>query len=1190
MPVAERVRVFVASPGDVTAEREQLRRVVAELNATLGERFALSIDLLGWETHAHPGMGRPQGLINDQIGSYDVFIGMMWRRFGSPTGTAGSGTEEEFRSAYDSWQKTGRPKILFYFSEAPAPPPRSREEATQAMRVTDFRAELESRGLVWTYGESTSFQDVVRPHLHRLLMAEFVRQSSGSGVATGEPAPAEAPDLWQACLRYAGNPEIRSLRYVGFRLARKEPPSLDILEVFEPLDVEPRTRRAISTEASSADGQGARRGGEGLWSQGLWQTSSGPPVPFPTMFGSHRSLIVLGDPGSGKTTLLRWLAVVAAQGPEAMSRALGTTERVLPLPVSIGRLRQIGRSMVGAAVANVLARYFFDRSVGEEAALLEFFHARLEAGDALILLDGLDEVDAAERPAVQGWLEAFAARYPKNRYVATSRIVGFTGFQLPGGVEIVVRPFDDKQVERYVTSFSRRYQEWETGADMPATADEHSKELLSALDRNPRLKALARNPFLLSGMALIHRAEGRLPRYRVQAYELFARALCETWSTARRLVGEGPEQEIPYEEEGLPILGQLAYRMHEKWPSGVAPESFVVDTLADLLVDLRGIDRRAARRVAKRFLGRAAEDVQVLLERGAGEWGFLHLTFQEFFAAAGLHATEEFEAAAKERLFDTRWEEVIRLGVGYQALVQKRPLAARRFVEAVFRTRLTDENAWITRVLRKQVPLAGLLATEAGDAIPVDLQEEIGRALSAWILDMPKVVTTPVLREIAPSEFREIVASHLEAVLRGDHDNFLRLVAARALGELNARQAVPALMAALPDLNSQVRLHAALALGEIRAEAAVPDLARLLCDPDLMVPLAAAEALGRIGSDTAIEPLVDVLQRTEAGTHLKTYAARALARLRPALAAEILEETRKHADPAIRASAVRALSALGGLATVSITSSLLDVNATVRWNAARASADLGSAAPVADLIRALRDVDERVRASAAEALGNLRALAALGPLQALTVDSDPKVRGDVAEALGRLGSEESFETLSSCLQDPVDEVRSAAALALGQIRAAGATLLLLRALDDRAPAVRAAAILALGDLGCEDAMERILSFLGDEPSLNVHGGSPSHLVAPIHRPDRHLRACALQSLSRFSHPSASRAAVKALDDGDPEVVRAAIRAFRRLRTGFPLEQLVRMAEAEMGSRLHDDRWYNRQVALEVLWGVAEARP
>ena len=106
----------------------------------------LVLELLRWETHAYPSMGRPQSVINAQIGDYDVFVGILWKRFGTPTGRAESGTEEEFRLAFDSWKKTKRPHILLYFYTAPLVPPKSAEEVRQLGLVIDFRERKKQRG------------------------------------------------------------------------------------------------------------------------------------------------------------------------------------------------------------------------------------------------------------------------------------------------------------------------------------------------------------------------------------------------------------------------------------------------------------------------------------------------------------------------------------------------------------------------------------------------------------------------------------------------------------------------------------------------------------------------------------------------------------------------------------------------------------------------------------------------------------------------------------------------------------------------------------------------------------------------------------------------------------------------------------------------------------------------------------
>ncbi len=155
------IRVFVASPSDVQAERNALVQVVEELNRTLGNKKSTHIELLRWESNVTPDMGRPQEVVNRQIGPYDIFVGMMWKRFGTPTGEADSGTVEEFELAYSSWRLTGKPRIMFYFNTAPYTL-KTPEEADQLSKVLAFRQKLETQGLVWLYESPPQFEKEVR--------------------------------------------------------------------------------------------------------------------------------------------------------------------------------------------------------------------------------------------------------------------------------------------------------------------------------------------------------------------------------------------------------------------------------------------------------------------------------------------------------------------------------------------------------------------------------------------------------------------------------------------------------------------------------------------------------------------------------------------------------------------------------------------------------------------------------------------------------------------------------------------------------------------------------------------------------------------------------------------------------------------------------------------------------------------
>jgi hypothetical protein len=181
-----KVRLFVASPGDVREERDALRTIVDELNYTIGQKLGFVVELVRWEIHCRPGMGRTQGLVNGLIGAYDIFLGIMWNRFGTPTGEADSGTEEEFNLAYKEWERSRRPHILFYFCQAPYTH-RTREELEQRGKVLEFHSSLKEKGLVWEYESSEAFPDTVRPHLSGLLLDMFSgRIASAAGTEAQE--------------------------------------------------------------------------------------------------------------------------------------------------------------------------------------------------------------------------------------------------------------------------------------------------------------------------------------------------------------------------------------------------------------------------------------------------------------------------------------------------------------------------------------------------------------------------------------------------------------------------------------------------------------------------------------------------------------------------------------------------------------------------------------------------------------------------------------------------------------------------------------------------------------------------------------------------------------------------------------------------------------------------------------------
>lgn len=165
-------KVFVASPSDVLEERDAVESVVADLNANLCPPLGIRLEVLRWEKNVAPDFGDdPQDVVNKQIGEdYDIFVGILANRFGTPTQRAESGTAEEFEKAYVRF-KANDPesvRLMVYFNEAAISP--SELDLDQVAKVRAFKEKLGPMGgLYRTYTGPSSFKEMFRNHLMSIV-------------------------------------------------------------------------------------------------------------------------------------------------------------------------------------------------------------------------------------------------------------------------------------------------------------------------------------------------------------------------------------------------------------------------------------------------------------------------------------------------------------------------------------------------------------------------------------------------------------------------------------------------------------------------------------------------------------------------------------------------------------------------------------------------------------------------------------------------------------------------------------------------------------------------------------------------------------------------------------------------------------------------------------------------------------
>ncbi|HYO64406.1 MAG TPA: tetratricopeptide repeat protein [Pyrinomonadaceae bacterium] len=166
----EVVNVFIASPSDLGSERKAFRLALERLNKLKAKGMGYSFEPLGWED-ALPGGGRPQKLINDDVRRCDIFVMLLWKRWGTPTGSKKftSGTEEEFSIAFNRFKKTGSPHLLLYFRSVPQA--QMADPGDQLKKVNAFRTkiDMEKELLYKVYDRPQQWEDFLMDHLSKWL-------------------------------------------------------------------------------------------------------------------------------------------------------------------------------------------------------------------------------------------------------------------------------------------------------------------------------------------------------------------------------------------------------------------------------------------------------------------------------------------------------------------------------------------------------------------------------------------------------------------------------------------------------------------------------------------------------------------------------------------------------------------------------------------------------------------------------------------------------------------------------------------------------------------------------------------------------------------------------------------------------------------------------------------------------------
>lgn len=277
----------------------------------------------------------------------------------------------------------------------------------------------------------------------------------------------------------------------------------------------------------------------------------------PDLLQANEHCLLLGNPGAGKTTTLKRLARFLLTQPS-------TSEVDLYQYPILVRLRDVKESItMSELIANILGIPYWDKSkeeqqssgqwstrkelvVGENDVPLSLaLVAALEASQAVILADGLDEASNTVRVTLEQELEMLASQLTNTKILVTSRSGGYRR-NFEGFTVAELCPLSTNQISTIASAW--------LGQD--------TSLFLNNLSFVPYAD-LADRPLLLVQLLILFKRRGYLPEQPSQVYKQIIQLFLEDWDYQRRISRQSKYASFGSERK-REFLSAIAYQLTYK--------------------------------------------------------------------------------------------------------------------------------------------------------------------------------------------------------------------------------------------------------------------------------------------------------------------------------------------------------------------------------------------------------------------------------------------------------------------------------------------------------------------------------------------------------------------------------------------------------------------------------------------------
>ncbi len=357
----------------------------------------------------------------------------------------------------------------------------------------------------------------------------------------------------------------------------------------------------------------------------------------------YPKLMVLGKPGSGKTTFLKYLAIQCISG-----NLLG---HLVPVFITI---RDFAEAKNNPSCLEFVTQILSNSSI-KESQLTEV----IEQGRALILLDGLDEIQEEDAKRVIKEIRNFSDQYHTNQFVITCRIAA-RDYMFEKFTEVEVADFNDEQIQTFTTKWFQA----------KASDSDTAEQLMEQLQSNPPIRELATNPLLLTLLLLEFEESGDFPSDRAELYKRGIATLLRKWDAKRGIVRDQAYKNLSVSRK-KDLVSQIALTTFERKDFFFKKKDFG-RYIAEFIRNLPDAqtDPDALQLYSEAVLKSIEAQHGLLVERARDIYSFSHLTFQEYFTARKIVSSSEPQALEKalqglvSHITEKSWREIFVLAVG----------------------------------------------------------------------------------------------------------------------------------------------------------------------------------------------------------------------------------------------------------------------------------------------------------------------------------------------------------------------------------------------------------------------------------------------------------------------------------------------------------------------------------------------